>query len=1678
MLKKNSTKVLAFALAFAMIGGSLSPAVVSTAKKKTKNLQGCTKKVTVKVGKTKKIKVKGIVKSKKFTVKNKKIAKVSKKGTVKGLKTGKTSIKVKVKFWQNGKVKKKNYKVSVIVKGNKKTTKKTVVNNTSTTITNNSSTTNTSNTNGSEEKDKATAIPATATPTAAVDSSMSFKKDGFEVKGGTLVGVPKDEKEIMVPEGTKKIGSYVFQNTKAETVIITNTVMIIQNNAFYGAENLKEVDIPDSVTKIGDNAFEGCKNLVTIKISGKDVEIGTNVVKGCISLNSTLPTTKTCDHAYSEKIEKEPTCTEEGTKVSVCNNCGQRLVKKIAKKKHDFSKKDTSYLKESANCGSPAVYYVSCSVCGKKGTDTFTSGEKDLSNHVGEVVKGGTKDAHEKCSTCGAILNDDHDMKEVEKVPATCTGSGVMAYVCDCGYSYEKEIPKLNHSFDEGIVATPAACETTGTKVYTCTVCGTTKTEVIPATGHDFDTNFTIDRAATTELPGEKSRHCKNCDARTDICEVSMLEKVYNDPEYTWKGVSTCSAISVCVNDENATKRETVSVRSYVESPATCTGPGVTVYVAEFSDSAFKTQIKKVEIPKLSHDYKMTITTPATCETDGVKTFTCKYCNDTKTEAIKATGHVPELDYTVDRAATCKTDGQQSIHCSVCGNSIENTIMVIPATGHTKVSCDNGIPATCETEGKESDTKCSVCGEILTTGKVIDALGHTYDNGVITTEPTCTTTGTKTYTCTVCNAIKTETLNALGHEYEEEYTIDKKATCTEAGTKSKHCKRYDSCGAKTDEQVINATNHSFGDWEAVGEATCETGGTMQRKCSVCGEIETKEIPAAGHVSSNTKTYVKTAATCTEDAIYYKECSICHKQLTGEWTDEGSATGHNYAEPTFAWTEDGSSCKATYNCSVCGNRKIVDCQIKQTITKEPTCTEAGDTTYTATAINPVTKEESTNTKKVTGNISAVGHNYGEPIYTWQDGSSGTTYCKAIMHCETCNHSETETIAAVKKTTAATCTKDGSKVFTATFKNSAFTKQTKTVVLSAKGHSYGNVTYTWSDDKLTCTAKRVCANDASHVETETANAVVTVIREPTCTTTGSKTYTVTFKNEAFDSKWTTETIPALGHDYEGQPITYTFNKEGYVNGAHVNANEKCTATVKCKTCNQAKTETVYTTKTVKTPATCTKKGTVTYTAVFKDSAFETQTKDVEELAIVAHSYDDGVITKEPTCSTKGVKTYTCTLCGATKTEEVAATGHDYQNPTYTYSKGGYNANAGRHIAAYELCYATSVCTKCGLKSSTTVNTVSETIKASTCSEYGTRKVTAHFTKEPYTDQVVEVSDVAKLAHTYNDGVVTKEPTCTTGGIKTYTCTICGATKAEGINKLGHEYEEEYTVDKEATCTNSGTKSRHCKRYASCGSKTNVQVIPALGHSSKVELKDASSEIKKSNNLISVLACDLFLDDSKNYIGIDAEATYSHACWNWPDYIFYLEDDYVDDTYTIKAGYYKAMPIVSSNVAGDDYGFFVLGGKKDSTAPTYLGESYKVDTGTCIRCGHKHVYNSKVELKEASSNIQNTNKYFGEVCSSDFAKDSTALNNTDDNSALYLDIASGYSGYIVYLTESISVKNDYGTTITFDPGYYKLGTDNDGKYYFMDSRLKSNETTSLGTSYQVTNTEVCSSCGQKTN
>jgi glucan-binding YG repeat protein len=81
-----------------------------------------------------------------------------------------------------------------------------------------------------------------------------------------------------------------------------------------------------------------------------------------------------------------------------------------------------------------------------------------------------------------------------------------------------------------------------------------------------------------------------------------------------------------------------------------------------------------------------------------------------------------------------------------------------------------------------------------------------------------------------------------------------------------------------------------------------------------------------------------------------------------------------------------------------------------------------------------------------------------------------------------------------------------------------------------------------------------------------------------------------------------------------------------------------------------------------------------------------------------------------------------------------------------------------------------------------------------------------------------------HDWDEGVITTEPTCTTKGVKTFTCNNCKTTKIEEVDTLGHNYSKEWTIDREATCTQEGSKSHHCTR---CDSKADATVIPELSH-----------------------------------------------------------------------------------------------------------------------------------------------------------------------------------------------------------------------------------------------------------
>ena len=326
------------------------------------------------------------------------------------------------------------------------------------------------------------------------------------------------------------------------------------------------------------------------------------------------------------------------------------------------------------------------------------------------------------------------------------------------------------------------------------------------------------------------------------------------------------------------------------------------------------------------------------------------------------------------------------------------------------------------------------------------------------------------------------------------------------------------------------------------------------------QTKTSKISVKGHKSVSANNAV--AATCTTDG---KEsdtvCSVCGVTLaTGKTI---AKTGHKYGTPTYTWSKDKSTCTATRTCSVCSDEQTETVNTTSKVTKAATCTGADVTTYTAKFTNTAFATQTT-----TSSISAVGH-------------------KSV---------------SANNAVAATCTTDGKESDTVCSVCGVTLATGKTI--EKTGHKYGTPTYTWSKDGKTCVAKRVCANDGTHIETESATITNKVKTPAMCTVKGTRTYTATFKNTTFKTQAKDiQDIAALGHKY-GTP-TYTWSNDGKTCIAkRVCANEG----------THIETENGTITNKVKTPATYTTKGTTTYTATFKNTAFKAQTKDIQNIPVL--------------------------------------------------------------------------------------------------------------------------------------------------------------------------------------------------------------------------------------------------------------------------------------------------------------------------------------------------------------------------------------------------------------------------------------------------------------------------------
>ena len=425
--------------------------------------------------------------------------------------------------------------------------------------------------------------------------------------------------------------------------------------------------------------------------------------------------------------------------------------------------------------------------------------------------------------------------------------------------------------------------------------------------------------------------------------------------------------------------------------------------------------IKTVDV-KTGHDYE----TKYASKTDGTVTQTCKSCGYVNKFTVPTSTTVywrTDLSNTSFSSVLSKTqfsvgdsidfwlydDTDYTVEFSDCSmvsvNKLENY-----ANDIRRITFKNGGSLTVKIyptyNPSVAKTYKFTCG----------CTSHTYGSAVITKQPTCTSEGTKTKTCTQCGATVTETIAKTSHKYVATVVAP---TCTTNGYTLHKCS---VCGTSYKDSTTKATGHSYGNSVVTKQPTCTAEGTKTKTCTKCNATVTETIAKTSHK------YVDTviAPTCTTDGYTLHKCSVCGTSYKDNTT---KATGHSYGnsvvtkQPTC--TSVGTAIKTCTKCNATVTETIPKTSHKYTDTVvAPTCTADGYTLHKCSVCGTSYKDSIT---------KATGHSYGNSVVTKQPTctSEGT----AIKTCTKCNATVTEKLPAKGHTAVtdkgypATCTTAG-------------------------------------------------------------------------------------------------------------------------------------------------------------------------------------------------------------------------------------------------------------------------------------------------------------------------------------------------------------------------------------------------------------------------------------------------------------------------------------------------------------------------------------------------------------------------------------------------------------------------------------------------------------------------------
>ena len=1022
--------------------------------------------------------------------------------------------------------------------------------------------------------------------------------------------------------------------------------------------------------------------------------------------------------------------------------------------------------------------------------------------------------------------------------PATCTQNGMEQRQCSrCSARETRTIEATGHTWGSGTVTVSATCQRTGTRKYECTACGETKTETIAKRSHNYNIYLSRIEPTCTASGRTAGYECQWCYANT----CSTIPALGHDLEYHDGQPATCTEAGwnnyeTCSRCEYTTYREIAATGHTPGAAATCTTPQTC------------TECGAILVEALGHKTVSHLGQDATCTEAGWKPYeTCENCDYTTYEEIPALGH-SFTSYVSNNDATCTEDGTETAKCDRCdvtdtrtdeGSALghdwaEEWITDGTAHWHECTRCDeindkanhSGGTATCI-----ELAECEVCG--VEYGEFAE---HVYvenaEEQYLVSAATCTTKATYYKSCSVCGEAGEEIFefgDPLGHSYgEPEWTWEGYTSATAKFT----CAH--GCG---DVQTVAASGGSITS-EITTPAECEKEGlrTYTAKVLFGGEeyitTTAETLESLGH--SFTSYVSNNDATCTEDGTETAKCDRCN--VTDTRTDDGSALGHDWA---VEWTTDGTShwhkcsrcneindkanhsggtatCIAHAKCEICGaeygdfaEHVYVENAEERYLVSEATCT-AKATYYKSCSVCGEAGEE------VFEHGEPLGHEYGEPDWTWEDYTSAT----ATFTCtrEDCGDKQTATASGSSitsvVTTPAECEAEGMRTYNAKvmFGGEEYVTTT-TETLEALGH------------------------DLEHHEAKPA----------TCTEIGWEAYDTCTRCD-----YTTYVeIEALGHDWaeewttDGTAHWHECSRCDEINDKanHSGGTATCIALAKCEICGVEYgdlAEHVYVENAEEqylvSAATCTAKATYYKSCSVCGEAGEEIFEYGEPLG---HEYGEPEWTWEG--YTSATATFTCTRedCGDKQT--ATASGSSITNivttpaeceteglRTYTakimFGGEEYVTTTTETIPALEHVEDEAVRENEVPASCTAAGSYDEVIYCSVCGEELSRE-----------EKVIDA-----LGHSFTSYVSDNNATCTEDGTETAKCDRCEVTdtRTDEGSALGHDWAEEWTTDGTAhwhecsRCDEINDKANHSGGEATCTNPAECEVCgaeygEALGH-----------------------------------------------------------------------------------------------------------------------------------------------------------------------------------------------------------------------------------------------------------